>query len=155
MAGTFAGPVNLRNISWGIDGLGLIVATSLLTIKYFRKGCDFIAAGFLVFAIAEAIILSGTAAGLEASAPSFAAGTSMWATSILMVSFPAEFSLWVRLIGFVASALFYITATQIFWGAPITPLSSPLPFFAYPFLVFTFIGWISMLLKENWSKKAA
>lgn len=149
MAGTFVGQANFRNISWAIDGLGLIVATSLLTIKYFRKGCDFIAAGFLVFAIGESVMLAGTASGLAASAPSFAAGTSMWATAILVVSIPAEFSLWVRLIGFIASALFYVTATKIFWGAPITPLSSPLPFFAYPFLVLTFVGWIVMLLTEN------
>jgi len=44
MAGTFVGQTNFRNIFWEIDGLGLIVAASLLTIKYFRKGCDFIAA---------------------------------------------------------------------------------------------------------------
>jgi len=102
-----------------------------------------------VFAIGESVMLAGTAAGLDASAPSFAAGTSMWATAILIVSIPAEFSLWVRLIGFIASALFYVTATKIFWGAAITPLSSPLPFFAYPFLVLTFVGWIAILLKEN------
>jgi hypothetical protein len=154
MAGTFVGQANLRNISWGIDGLGLIVATCLLTIKYFRKGCDFIAAGFLVFAIGESVMLAGTAAGLDASVPSFAAGTSMWATAILLISFPAEFSPWARLIGFTTSALFYITAAKIFWGAPITPLSSPLPFFAYPFLVLTFIGWIVTLLKENSGGKA-
>jgi hypothetical protein len=28
------------------------------------------------------------------------------------------------------------------------PTSSPLPFFAYPFLVLTFIGWIWTLLRE-------
>lgn len=154
MAGTFVGQVNLRNISWGIDGLSLIVATCLLTIKYFRKGCDFIAAGFLVFAIGEAVILSGTAGGSDASAPSFAAGASMWATAILIVSIPEVFPLWARLMGFIASALFYFTAAKIFWGAPITPLSSPLPFFAYPFLVLTFIGWIAMLLKEDKGSKA-
>lgn len=149
MAGTFAGQANLRNISWAIDGLALIAATSLLTIKYFRRGCDFIAAGFLVYAIGEAVMLSGTAGTLDASGPTFAAGSAMWATAILMVSIPEVFSLWTRLIGFVASALFFFTAARIFWGAPITPLSSPLPSFAYPFLVLTFIGWIVNLLKEK------
>jgi hypothetical protein len=72
----------------------------------------------------------------------------------LLISFPAEFSPWARLIGFTTSALFYITAAKSFWGAPITPLSSPLPFFAYPFLVLTFIGWIVTLLKENSGGKA-
>jgi hypothetical protein len=36
---------------------------------------------------------------------------------------------------------------QIFSGIPLTPLSSPLPFFAYPFFVATFAGWIWTLLK--------
>jgi hypothetical protein len=149
LAGTFVGQANLRNIAWEIDGLGLIMATSLLAIKFFRKGCDAIAAGFLVFAIGESVMLSGQAAGLAGSAPAFAAGTALWATAILMISIPEEFSLWVRLVGFVASVLFYVTATEIFWGQSLTPLSSPLPFFAYPFLVITFTGWIWTLMKES------
>jgi hypothetical protein len=149
LAGTFVGQANLRNIAWEIDGLGLIVATSLLATKFFRKGCDAIAAGFLVFAIGEAVMLSGMAAGLEGSVPAFAAGTALWATAMLLISFPREFSLWVRLVGFVASILFFVTATEIFWGQPLTPLSSPLPFFGYPFLVITFTGWIWTLLREN------
>ena len=149
LAGTFVGQTDLRNIAWEIDGLSLIVATSLLAIKFFRKGCDAIAAGFLVFSIGESVMLSGMAAGLEGSVPAFAAGTALWATAILLISFPQEFSLWVRLVGFVASILFFVTATEIFWGHALTPLSSPLPFFGYPFLVITFIGWIWTLLREN------
>ena len=153
LAGTFVGQANLRAIAWEIDGLGLIMATSLLAIKFFRKGCDAIAAGFLVFAIGEAVMLSGTAAGLEGSVPSFAAETALWATAMLLISFPRKFSFWVRLVGFVASILFFVTATEIFWGQPLTPLSSPLPFFGYPFLVITFVGWIWTLLRENRSAK--
>jgi len=142
MAGTFAGEPSLRNIAWEIDGLALIVATSLLAIKFFRKSCDGVAAGFLIFAIGESVMLSGMAAGLEGSVPAFAAGTSLWATGVLLISFPQEFSLWVRFAGFATSALFFVTSTRIFWGVPLTPLSSPLPFFAYPVLVLTFAGWI-------------
>lgn len=142
MAGTFVGQANLRNLAWEIDGLGIIVATTLLAIKFFRKGCDGIAAGFLVFAIGESDMLSGQAAGLKGSAPAFAAGTALWATAMLLISFPRELSLWVRLAGFVSSVLFLVTATEIFWGEPVTPLSSPLPFFAYPCLAITFVGWI-------------
>ncbi len=149
LAGTFVGQANLRNIAWEIDGLGLIIATSLLAIKFSRKGCDAIAAGFLVFAIGEAVMLSGMAAGLEGSVPAFAAGTALWATAMFLISFPPVFSLWVRLMGIVSSILFFLTATKIFWGQPLTPLSSPLPFYGYPFLVITFIGWIWTLLREN------
>ncbi len=44
LAGTFVGQANLRNVAWEIDSLALIMATSLLAIKFFRKGCDAVAA---------------------------------------------------------------------------------------------------------------
>jgi len=31
----------------------------------------------------------------------------------------------------------------------VLPSSSPLPFYAYPFLVFTFVGWLGHLLKAD------
>ncbi len=93
-------------------------------------------------------MLSGTAAGSIRSVPSFAAGTAIWAAALLLTSIPKEFAIWVRLVGIAASILFVLTATRIFWGEQLLPTSSPLPFFAYPFLVITFIGWIWTLLKE-------
>jgi hypothetical protein len=148
MAGTLVAQPSLRNLFWGIDGLGLVVAAALLSLKFFRKGSDFVAAGFLVFAIGEAVMLSGTAAGLSGSVPAFAAGTALWAASLLLISIPREFPILVRVVGIASSILFAITATRIFWGEQLLPTSSPLPFFGYPFLVFTFIGWIWTLLKE-------
>jgi len=149
MAGAIAPQANVRNVCWAIDAMGLIAATSLLTLKYFRKGCDFVAAGFLIFAIGETVMLSGTAADLQASIPAFAAGTACWAVGIAFVSSPREFAAPVRMIGFAASVLFAIISARIFWGEPLTPLASPLPFFAYPFLVLTFIGWIWSLAREK------
>jgi hypothetical protein len=52
------------------------------------------------------------------------------------------------LLGLAAALLFAVTACRIFAGAPITPLSQPLPFFAYPLLVATFVGWIVTTLKD-------
>jgi hypothetical protein len=149
LAGTLVAQPSLRNLLWGIDSLGLVMAVTLLSLKFFRKGNDFVAAGFLVFAIGEAVMLSGTAAGLVGSVPAFAAGTALWATSLLLISIPREFSIPVRLVGVASSILFAITATRILWGQQLLPTSSPLPFFAYPFLVVTFIGWIWTLLKEG------
>jgi hypothetical protein len=34
-----------------------------------------------------------------------------------------------------------VVALQIFAGQALTPLSRPLPFFAYPFLAATLFGW--------------
>lgn len=147
LVGTIVTEPNIRAASWGIDGAGLVVATALLTLRFFREGNDFLAAGFLVFAIGEGIILSGTAATLEASVPSFAAGTALWSAALLLTSVPKGFTGWVRLVGIIGSILFAITAARIFWGEKVLPTSTPLPFFAYPFLVLTFVGWIWKLLK--------
>jgi len=148
MAGTVVAQANLRSSFWAIDGAGLVMATALLTVKFFRKGRDVVAAGFLVFAIGEAVMLSGTAASLLESVPSFGAGTALWATALLLISVPPTLALWIRLIGLLAAILFAITAARIFAGQLVLPTSSPLPFFAYPLLVLTFIGWIWTLLQE-------
>lgn len=77
IAGTLAAPRSVQAIFWAIDGGGIVVATALLSMKYFREGNDFVAAGFLVFAIGESVMLSGTATTLDGSVPSFAAGTAL------------------------------------------------------------------------------
>ena len=59
----------------------------------------------------------------------------------LVVSAPNVMPMAVRVVGFVAALLFAITALLAFAGRALTPLSEPLPFFAYPFLVLTMCGW--------------
>jgi hypothetical protein len=147
MAGSMVALPNLRAAFWALDAVGLVVAASILALSYFRKGKDAIATGFLVFAIGEGVMLSGTASSLEASVPAFAAGTALWSAALLLTSVPKEFALWTRSTGIVAAILFAATAAQIFWGAALTPITRPLPMFGYPFLVLTFAGWIWELLK--------
>lgn len=141
MAGSVVPAANLRSLFWAIDGVGLIVATTLLSLHFFRSQQELLAAGFLVYAIGESVMLAGTATTLEASVPSFAAGTALWSGGLMLVSAPRGFALWNRIAGVIGSLLFAATALQIFWGATLTPLSRPLPFFAYPVLVLNFIGW--------------
>jgi hypothetical protein len=38
MAGTLVPSASLRGMAWGLDGVGLIVASALLTIYFFRQG---------------------------------------------------------------------------------------------------------------------
>ena len=149
LAGTLVAEPNLRAIFWGIDGVGLVVATAILALKYFRRGSDMVAAGFLVFAIGEGVILSGAAATLEAMVPSFCAGTALWSAALLLTSIPREFARWIRLPGVIGAILFAITSASILWGQRILPTGFPLPSFAYPFLVLSFLGWIWTLLREN------
>ncbi|MDK1493160.1 hypothetical protein QN219_24460 [Sinorhizobium sp. 7-81] len=149
MAGTMMGDPNLQALAWAIDGSGLVMASALLALKFHRAGSEIVAAGFLVFAIAEGVIMSGTAAGPSASVPSFGAGIALWATALLVISIPRHFPTWVRAFGIVAAVLFLVTAARIFSGEQVLPTASPLPFFAYPFLVATFAGWIWALSRET------
>ena len=141
MAGTMVADATVRSAFWAIDSVGLVVATALLAVQYSRTGNDLVAAGFAVFALGESIMLGGTAAPLEASVPSFAAGTALWSAALLLTSIPRQFVLWGRLAGMTAAVLFAITSARIFCGGQTLPISKPLPFFAYPFLVLTFAGW--------------
>ena len=141
MAGTFAPSVPVRGLLWGLDGTVLVVATALLTIHHFRKGNDVVAAGFLVYVAGQTLILSSAAMDLAASAPVFGAGAGLWAGSLFLLRAPRVAALWVRLVGVVAGALFLVVAVQLFLGQALTALSQPLPYFAYPFLVATLVGW--------------
>ncbi len=141
MAGTFVPSASLRGLLWGLDGIALIAATALLTIQHFRRGNDVVSAGFLVFVVGETLILSGAAVDLAASGPVFAAGVGLWAASLALVSAPNVMPFWLRGVAAVAALLFAAVAVQVFMGRALTPLSQPLPFFAYPFLAATLFGW--------------
>jgi hypothetical protein len=55
----------------------------------------------------------------------------------------------VRLLGFVAAAMFAVTSAQIFYGVALHAKSEPLPSFAYPIFVAAMIGWIVTLLRSR------
>ena len=67
----------------------------------------------------------------------------------MLISIPRVFPLPVRLLGFLAAVLFGITAAQIFAGFQVMPTTAPLPFYAYPVLVATLVGWIWTLVKAD------
>src|ERR1700682_6721343 len=86
MAGAMITQQNVQAILWAIDGAGLVMATALLAVKYFRMGNDIVAGGFLVFAIGEGVILlSGPAAGFAGSIPALAAGSALWGAALLLL----------------------------------------------------------------------
>jgi hypothetical protein len=143
-AGTFVPPGGLQALLWAIDGTGLVMATALLCLKYFRQEEDIAAAGFLVFAIGEGVLISGSAGG-----PAYATGVVLWSLALLLTCIPRLFALPIRIVGIVAAVLFAVVAVRIFLGEPLSPTASPLPFFAYPFLVFTLLGWIWSLVREG------
>ncbi len=147
IVGSFAPSASLRGLAWGVDGVGLIVAGALLTVYYFRKGDDTVAAGFLIFVIGEAQILSCSAIDLDANVSSFGAGTSLWAASLSLISFQKVFPIIVRCTGFVAALLFAVSSVLIFTGHPLNALTKPLPFYVYPFFAATILGWALTLFR--------
>jgi hypothetical protein len=149
LAGTLVSSQQLQGSLWAIDSVGLVIAASVLCLKYLRAGLELVAAGFLVFAIGEGVLLSGTAAGPTGSVPAFAAGIALLAAALLLISAPPQFPGWVRLLGGVAAALFAMTAGRIYAGEALLPTTIPLPFFAYPVLVATLLGWTWTLLREQ------
>ena len=149
LAGSFVPTAALRGLAWGLDGTALVLATAILTIHHFRRGNDLLAAGFLVFVAGQILVVSGSAMDLAASAPSFAAGAALWAASLFVISSSNFMPAWTRASGFIAALLFTVVAIQVFTGRELTPLSHPLPFFAYPFLVATLLGWAWTHFRDN------
>lgn len=141
IAGSFVHSASLRGIFWGIDGTTIIVGCAIMTILFLRSGNDMLAAGFIVYAIGEGLVQLVCAMAPDASSPFFAAGTALWAAGMAMVSFPRGFPIFVRVTGIIAGILFAVLALEIFSGNMLTPLSKPLPFYAYPFLGVTLLGW--------------
>lgn len=149
MAGTFAPSSYIRGLLWGLDGIALVVGAALLAVHYLRKGVDFVAAGFLTFALGQTLVLATAPMELAASGPVFGAGVGLWSAGLFLLSVPAVAPAWVRVAGATAATLLLVVALQLFAGSPIDALSRPLPFFAYPALVATLLGWAWTRLRET------
>lgn len=148
MVGSFSSPA-IRGIVWGLDGTSLIIGTALLAVYEIKQGHELRAAGFLVFVTGQTLVVSGSAMELTASSPLFGAGVGLWAAALAIVSSSSPMPIFIRITGFIASILFALTALEIYGGLALTPLSKPLPFFAYPFLVLTLFGWAWMHYRSN------
>jgi hypothetical protein len=140
MLGSFSPPA-ARGIAWGLDGTALVLGAALLAVHHIKRGHELLAAGFFVFVAGQTLVVSGSAMELSASSPSFAAGVGLWAAALALISASSLMPMFVRVTGVIASLLFAVTALQTYGGTALTPLSKPLPFFAYPFLVLTLFGW--------------
>ena len=149
MAGTFTPSPELRGLFWGVDGVALVTAFALIAVHHFRHGRDQLAAGFLVFLAAETLIVAGSAMDLDAVAPLFGAGATLWAAALGLISSAPAVPLFLRATGAIGAILFAITGLRLFTGAGLTPLTRPLPFFAFPFLAVTLLGWAWVLTRKQ------
>lgn len=149
MAGSIVTAADVRAVCWAIDSVGLIIATTLMALTFVRSGRLEVAAGFLIYAVGESVMLGGTAMSLDAGIPAFAAGAALWSAGLTLTSVPRVFAGWTRLSGLIGAVLFGITSLAIFRGLALNPIARPLPFFGYPFLVITFIGWIWAIVSRG------
>lgn len=140
LVGSFS-PSTVRGIFWGLDGTALVLGSALLAVHHIKLGNEQLAAGFLVFLVGQTLVVSGLAMELTRSSATFAAGAGLWAAGLALVSASSTHPIAVRIIGAIASIMLAATALQIFGGIALTPLSKPLPFAAFPFLVLTLFGW--------------
>jgi hypothetical protein len=134
----------LRGLAWGLDGTALVLGALLLAVHHIKRGNEQLAAGFFTFVAGQTLVVSSSAMDLAASSPSFGAGAGLWAAGLALVSASPSMPFFVRATGGIASILFALVALQIYSGTALTPLSEPLPFFAYPFLVLTLFGWAAV-----------
>ena len=147
IAGSNVSDPNLISSFYAISSIGIITAAGLLCIKFLRHGDDNLAIGFLLFAIAEASMNVGTAAGEIDGIPSFGAGMALYVPALCFIGCAKYFPAWVKYAGFAASVPFAYAAATIFSGGHITS-SSPVVGIAYGLLVLTFIGWTITFIQE-------
>lgn len=148
LSGSFAGASTLANILYAISSIGLILACAILALHFFRKENDLIATGFLVFAIGEAVMHTGTAAGDTGGQAAFAAGMSLYLPGLLLISIPKYFPLWVRLAGIATVIPFAVAAFTVFAGGQALP-SDGIVGAGYGLLSLTITGWVISFLSRN------
>ena len=148
MSGSMVANPILQTVLYEISSIGLVIAFALLTIKFIREQKDFLAAGFLLFAIAEAVMTSGAALGQIGGQASFGAGIAFYVPALLLLSIPKGFPLWIRIAGIATTIPFAISASKIFLGEVLLSTSSIVGA-AYGLLVLTIIGWIITLIRER------
>jgi hypothetical protein len=143
----FTAPVS-QIVLYEISSIGLTAACALLAVKFIRAGKDFVATGFLLLAIAEAVMTAGAALGQLGAQPSFGAGMALYVPAFLFISIPTTFPIWARFTGLAASVPFGIAAATIFSGGEVLSTSA-LPGAGYGLLVASIIGWILTLLRKE------
>lgn len=139
-----------------ISSVGLTAGAVILTLLFYRDKEDLAASGFLLFAIAEAVMSGGNAAGAVGGQAAFGAGMALYVPAFLLISTSKRFLLWNRISGMATAIPFTIAAAIIFTGGEVLP-SNPLAGAGYGLLSLTIAGWIYTLVgkKSSVAGKAA
>ena len=147
LLGSMLTPGPTQNGSWEISSIGLIVGAALLAARLARNNQVDAATGFALFAIAEAVMSSGTAAAPGPGAmPAFGAGVALYVPALLLVSLPRGFPIWSRVAGTLAAVPFLAEAVLVFDNRPQPPTGS-LPSAGYALMTIAIVGWIIQVVR--------
>jgi hypothetical protein len=147
MAGSLISSPISQIVLYEISSVGLTAGSVLLTIQFIRDKEDLVAAGFLLLAIAEAVMSGGNAAGQIEGQAAFGAGLALYLPALWLISGGRNFPIAFRLTGIVATIPFGFAAAKIFLGHDV-PSTSALPGAGYGLLTITIVGWIWSLIKR-------
>lgn len=139
-------PIN-QVILYEISSVGLTTGCALLTIKFIRDKDDLVATGFLLLAIAEAVMSGGTAAGEIEGQAAFGAGVALYLPALWLISCDRNFPILFRLTAIAATIPFGIAATKIYMGHEVLTTSA-LPGAGYGLLTISIAGWVWSLIKK-------
>jgi len=136
----------MQKCMWEISSLGLIMAAILYARTPIMSGDIFASSGFVILAIAEAIMSSGTLVG-EASQATFGAGTGLYGPALILIAMSSFFAMWIRGAAALSGIAFLIVAGKIFSGEMVG-YSSPFPSAGYALLTLATLGWVWTVLRK-------
>jgi hypothetical protein len=131
-----------------ISGVGFTVGLTLLVVKFLWEKDEFLATGFLLFAMGETISTLNAAADEQTAASSFAGCMLFYVTGFLFICLRPTFPLWTRITGLLSATIFLAAAIRFYLGYGISTADT-LPGIGYGLLTLTLIGWITYLLRER------
>lgn len=132
-----AGP--LQNVVWMMSSLALLVATPLLAFRHARAGRANAAAGFALFAVAEAILWAGGPPDDIGNEAAFAAGVLFHLPALFLIALGEWSPLWTRAAGLASGTVFAIHGFMYLMGEAPPDLLQTV---GYVVLVVAIGGWI-------------
>ncbi|MGH7919065.1 MAG: hypothetical protein ACREQM_03850 [Candidatus Dormibacteraceae bacterium] len=128
-----------------LSSLGMITGTTLLAINFGRQSRYLVAAGFVLLALAEAIVLSAPVS--IAGEATFASGVALYVPALLLASLPAGLPVWSRVVGGLAAIPFAVYAALNWLGQNPSP-GGLVVTAGYVLLSVAAIGWIVHTLRN-------
>lgn len=138
MGGSFLPPGDLQHNAWFVSSAGLVVGLVLLAGRMTTEGRDQTAAGLVVLALAEVVLM--TMAGSMRPETVFAHGVGLYVPGFLLVAASDRYPVWVRVVNVLTAVAF-----AAHWVLHVTgghaPVNGPAAGVGYGLFVASLVGW--------------